>query len=427
MMRFFMVFKVSALLIGLLGMLGCAHAPTTDQTVSLWPDSHRVQPAAFTHEEEKPLIGNTVSVGDEARVTLSREAGQLTIDWQNAGWAGVRFEVEGGADLRALREGHLRLVMTPTDIADAGLEIALLGEHGVERRVSVDRQLQSLAGKGQARVNLPMSCLVRERDNASAIPVPLRLALGGDGQITFSEIAYYAEPATSGLTLTCPDPDTVAITPATLDAHWARSWWLPRHEQKLQEAANGDPQIVFLGDSITQGWENEGAEVFDEYFGHWRTLNLGFGGDRTENVLWRLQHGAVDAIDPELVVLMIGTNNTGHRQDEPAQVAEGVDRILQELQARLPESKILLLAIFPRSATADELPRRNNTLINARLRNFADGERVFFRDLNSIFLDKHGNLSDQVMPDLLHPNAHGYTLLAHELAPLIDRLLIQPR
>ncbi|HEY7886378.1 MAG TPA: GDSL-type esterase/lipase family protein [Cellvibrionaceae bacterium] len=409
-----------------LTLSACAHPVSQTRELVVWPNGTANQVVAFTHSEEKPLTGSSLTVGEQNNVRLEHQAGQLHIRWQQAGWAGVGFQAEPAVDLRSWRQGYLQLAMSVEADAGTGIEIGLLGEQGVERRVSVDRQLQALAGKGPQTVNMPLSCLLRELDNASGIATPLRLALGGNGEITLGQVAFVAEPLAGGLMLNCPDPDTVAITPAMLDAQWARSWWLPRHQQKRQEAANGDPQIVFLGDSITQGWENEGAEVFDHYFGRWRTLNLGFGGDRTENVLWRLQHGAVDDIAPELVVLMIGTNNTGHRQDKPARVAEGVDKIVQELRSRLPETKILLLAIFPRSAEAGDLPRRNNTLINARLRNFADGEKVFFHNLNSIFLDKHGNLSEQLMPDLLHPNAEGYRLLARELAPLVDRLIETP-
>lgn len=153
------------------------------------------------------------------------------------------------------------------------------------------------------------------------------------------------------------------------------------------------------------------------------TLNLGYGGDRTENVLWRLQHGEVDETDPKLVVLMIGTNNTGHRQDDPARIAEGIQHILAELEQRVPNSKVLLLAIYPRGATADDVLRKNNALVNARIRNFADNKRVFFKDINSVFLTQDGVLTEEVMPDLLHPEAYGYTLVAEAIKGDIEKLM----
>lgn len=411
----------------LLGLGGCAHTGVHSTEQVLWPHTDAIRLVAFSHNEKQTLAGERVNLGEDNNLQLTPTANGLRIRWRDAGWAGLRLEAEPAADWRGLDGGYLNLMLTvvQTD-AGTGIELGLDGVDGMERRLQVDRDLQSLAGEGQRPVSLPISCLLRDSDNASEIPVPLRLVLGGRGELILHRAAIAQAPAPQAVRLACPDPASLSTTPAMLDASWARSWWLPRHEHKLAEADAGDPQVVFLGDSITQGWENAGAGVFEEYFGHWRTLNLGFSGDRTENVLWRLQHGAVDNIDPELVVLMIGTNNTGHRQDEPAWVARGVESILDELTSRLPDSKILMLAIFPRSAEADDLPRRNNTLINARLRNFADGERVFFHDLNSVFLDRQGNLPEAVMPDLLHPNEHGYRLLARELAPLIDTLINTP-
>ena len=405
---------------------GCAHtrAPSNDEV--LWPHPETVELVAFTHSEEQTLTGERGSLGEQNNLQLTPLPDGLRILWREAGWAGLRFEAQPPADLRELKAGYLNLALTLIQVdSDTGIEMGLMGADSMERRLPLDRQLHPLVGKSKQAVSLPMSCLLRDGDSASEIAVPLRLVLGGRGELILHRAAMAAEPIPQAVQLQCPPQESLSTTPGMLDASWARSWWLPRHQQKLAEAAAGDPQVVFLGDSITQGWEQAGAGVFEEYFGQWRTLNLGFSGDRTENVLWRLQHGAVDAIDPELVVLMIGTNNTGHRQDEPAWVARGVEAILDELTTRLPDSKILLLAIFPRSAEADDLPRRNNTLINARLRNFADGEQVFFHDLNSLFLDRQGNLPEAVMPDLLHPNEHGYRLLARELAPLIDGLLTQ--
>ena len=98
--------------------------------------------------------------------------------------------------------------------------------------------------------------------------------------------------------------------------------------------------------------------MWTKYYADRNALNLGFSGDRTENVLWRLQNGEIDGIAPKLAVIMIGTNNTGHRSDPPEQIAAGVQAILSELQQRLPDTKVLLLAIFPRGADKDDPMRR---------------------------------------------------------------------
>lgn len=218
------------------------------------------------------------------------------------------------------------------------------------------------------------------------------------------------------------EPVIPALNPAPLEEEWAIEWWIPRHQEKLALARQRDPELVFIGDSITQGWEEAGAEAFEEAFGDWRTLNLGFSGDRTENVLWRLEHGEVSTIDPELIVLMIGTNNTGHRMDPPEAVAAGVTEIVDQLQTRLPDTDILLLAIFPRGATPEDPGRVNNRAINERIRSLGEREGVFWADVNHIFLDDQGNLPESVMPDLLHPNAASYETLAAELRPLVESL-----
>jgi beta-glucosidase len=222
--------------------------------------------------------------------------------------------------------------------------------------------------------------------------------------------------------------DVPALTPAAQTAEWAQSWWMPRHQQKLADlAAQGEVDLLMIGDSITHGWETAGRAVWDEFYAGRKAFNLGFSGDRTEQVLWRLAHGAVDGIHPKLVVLMIGTNNTGHRQDRPAQTAAGIRAILDDLERRLPAAKILLLAIFPREAAADAELRKLNDAVNERIAGLADDEKIFFLDIAGAFLSPDGSLSEEVMPDLLHPNETGYRLWAEAMEPTVGRLLNEAR
>ncbi|HVS64226.1 MAG TPA: platelet-activating factor acetylhydrolase IB subunit [Thermoanaerobaculia bacterium] len=215
-----------------------------------------------------------------------------------------------------------------------------------------------------------------------------------------------------------------ALTPEVQTAEWAQSWWMRRHEQKLADlAARAEVELVMIGDSIVHGWEEAGQDVWEQYYGDRKAFNLGFAGDRTEQVLWRLANGAVGGIQPKLIVLMIGTNNTGHRQDPPAQTAAGIRSILDDLQRRLPSARILLLAIFPREANASQELRRLNDEVNREIARYEDGERIFFLDLNDAFLDADGTLSEEIMPDLLHPNERGYRLWAEAMEPTIQRLL----
>lgn len=214
-------------------------------------------------------------------------------------------------------------------------------------------------------------------------------------------------------------------TPALSPEPQASEWWMPRHEQKLREKeAMERVDLVWIGDSITHGWEGDGKQLWNEHFAPLHALNLGFSADRTEHVLWRLQHGAIDSISPQVAVVMIGTNNTGHRQDPAEETAAGVKAIIDELQARTPETKVLLLAIFPRGETADDPLRQLNAQINEILATYADGQRVFFQDINDVFLEEDGRLPKSIMPDLLHPNAEGYRRWAEAIQPTLTRLIM---
>jgi len=106
-------------------------------------------------------------------------------------------------------------------------------------------------------------------------------------------------------------------------------------------------ELAFIGDSITQGWEGNGKQVWEKFYANRKPINFGFGGDRTEHVIWRLTHGHLNKIRPKVAVLMIGTNNTGHLMQEPAEVAAGIKKIVGILQQRSPDTKLLLLGVFP--------------------------------------------------------------------------------
>ncbi|MGO2355722.1 MAG: GDSL-type esterase/lipase family protein [Marinomonas foliarum] len=203
-------------------------------------------------------------------------------------------------------------------------------------------------------------------------------------------------------------------------------WWLPRHEEKLAEKnAMARVDLVFLGDSITQAWEKEGADVWQDFYQSRNALNLGFNGDKTENVLWRLAHGEIDNIQPKLLVLLIGTNNAGHRMDKAEDTALGIKQILSVLAEKLPKTKVLLLAIFPRSAKPTQKLRMLNNEVNQIIRTYADDEKVFFRDINHVFLDEKGRITSDVMNDFLHPNTSQYQLFAEAIEPTLVSLLAE--
>ena len=201
------------------------------------------------------------------------------------------------------------------------------------------------------------------------------------------------------------------------------SWWTTQHEHTLTRIRQGDVDLLLIGDSITQGWADEGRRIWDTYYGRRHAVNLGFSGDCTEHVLWRLDHGEIEGIAPKLTVVMIGTNNTEARHDSPEETAAGIRAILTTLRTRLPGTKILLLGVFPRSASADDPLRRLNAAINDRLPAYADNQHIFFLDLSRHFLDDRGRLSEVLMPDYLHPNERGYQVWADGMEDMIRKLL----
>ena len=202
------------------------------------------------------------------------------------------------------------------------------------------------------------------------------------------------------------------------------NWWVQRYKQKLTVARQGGVDLVLIGDSITRGWEQEFAkDVWNQYFSEYRSLNLGFGGDRTEQVIWRIQHGAVNGISPKLVVLLIGTNNTGSQKSPAIETALSIRNILEELESRLPQSKILLMAIFPRSASPDNELRLLNNEINKKISKLADNKNIFFLDINNRFINESGELSQEVMHDYLHLTKQGYEIWAASMAPVVSALI----
>ncbi len=199
------------------------------------------------------------------------------------------------------------------------------------------------------------------------------------------------------------------------------AWWQKRHRLLNQRVKQRPVELVFIGDSITQGWEGRGRRVWQEFYGKRHAVNLGIGGDGTQHVLWRLDHGNLAGIRPKVAVVMIGTNNLpGHK---PEHVAQGVAAIVEKIHRHSPQTKVLLLAIFPRGATPQDRVRRAVEATNRLLARLHDGKRVFFLDLNRHFLTRDGTLPREIMPDLVHPSEKGYRIWATAMEPLLARLL----
>ncbi len=347
----------------------------------------------------------------------------LTFAWKDSWRAALNFETTAPLNLTDyMAAGIVEFDLNVIELAKGGLAFkSKCAGNSCERKIPYLLEGRKLIGKGWQHLSVPLKCFIREGDNFSAVSLPFSFEVGGEGKIAVANVNF---AKTGTATISCPDYKTLSVTPDLLNEWWSVSWWMPRHLQKLEEVkAKKNAQVIFIGDSITQGWENDGFNVWNHNYAKYNAVALGFGGDRTENVLWRLQQGEVDGLNPKVAVLMFGTNNTGHRQEDPKTTAAGIKRNLEELQQRLPNTKILLLAVFPRDEKPDGELRQINSGVNAIISGFADNKKIFFLDINQAFLDVNGTLSKTIMPDLLHPNEQGYEIWAKAMGPTLDKLL----
>lgn len=205
--------------------------------------------------------------------------------------------------------------------------------------------------------------------------------------------------------------------------------WLARHAENLATAKKGGVDILFLGDSIMDGWhwDNGGKNLWAKYFAPRHAANFGIGYDRIQNVLWRIENGELDGLDPKVVVLLIGTNNTGNEDNgQPRntipEIIEGISHLVRRIQFHLPRAKIILLGIFPRGEKSDPI-REQVKAVNAGMSALSDGNQVKFLDFGGKFLSADGALSRELFPDLLHPNEKGYRIWTDALNPALDEML----
>lgn len=200
--------------------------------------------------------------------------------------------------------------------------------------------------------------------------------------------------------------------------------WGRANTQLNALAAAGGFDVMWLGDSITQHWAVEGKETWDAEFAPFKSANFGIGGDRTEHVLWRLQHGhLVPQVQPKVCMLLIGTNNIGVNSTD--EIAAGVAAIVKLLREQRPSMDIVLLGLLPRSERGSA-HRAQAAQVNTLLAKLDDGVWVHYADVGAPFVDVRGDLRTDRMPDLLHPNAAGYRLLGDGLRFPLHRVYYRP-
>ncbi len=201
--------------------------------------------------------------------------------------------------------------------------------------------------------------------------------------------------------------------------------WPAKRFGAINEEVRTTPyRVLFLGDSLTERFPHDAPRVWREHMQPRGVLNAGVGGDRTENLLWRLQNGNLDGPPPALVILLIGTNDLAYDGPprSPALAAEGIRADLLYLRTRLPETPILLLGLLPRGASPASALRRKVVAVNRLISRCADRRSVFYADIGGKLLDTQGMLTAEVSPDRLHFSETGYARLAPLLDALIDNL-----
>jgi beta-glucosidase len=396
--------------------------------------------AALNLGPDRLLEGDSVSPSGDAQAPGARvvvrtsvkdghngRRDALTMQWQDAWNASLRLAAGQPLDLRPyLPEGSVEFDLNAVDMAKGGLTFAMGCGADCGRKVNYVLPSRAMQGRGWQHLSIPLRCFARDGNDFSAVTQPFVVDSSGSGEVAVANVRIVRRGGTPNVG--CVDYRVESVTPEPLNEVWALDWWLPRHEEKLKlvrdrVAAGHGPQLVFIGDSITQGWENEGRRAWEQHFAKYDAVGLGFGGDRTENALWRLQHGELDGMTPKAVVLMIGTNNTGHRQEDPRTTAAGIQRLLQEIRSRQPQAKVLLLAVFPRDEQPTSRLRQINDRVNGLISGYADGRQVVFLNINETFTRRDGTLSRDIMPDLLHLNDTAYGLWAQAIAPTLHHLL----
>jgi len=198
---------------------------------------------------------------------------------------------------------------------------------------------------------------------------------------------------------------------------WGAATWLAQHDAFVTRARQGGIDVLFLGDSITENFATRGADVWNrEIAPLGNVVDFGIGGDRTQFVLWRAQHGELAGSGARVVVLMVGTNNLATAT--PQNVVRGVSAIVDTVRAELPNAIVIVNALLPRGAAGDPA-RAKIAEVNARLAGLADGARVRYVDSGPGFVDAEGEVRPELMPDDLHPSAAGYEVWAAALRPVL--------
>jgi lysophospholipase L1-like esterase len=252
--------------------------------------------------------------------------------------------------------------------------------------------------------------------------IAILLSVGLSVQVLAAEAPVDVKPQVA--TEDQDDARPLSVVPVEQTMEWA-TFWPKRHKQVIAKRSKmSEVDLVFVGDSILHYLElrKKNRPIYSKYFGKRKVLNLGFMADRTEHVLWRMMNGEIDGISPKLAILLIGTNNSAQRKDSAEDIAAGIKAILDQMKKRLPETKILLLAILPCGDDDTDPARKLNIGANMIIKDYADNKVVFFLDLSDKLLDDERMLREDLLNGL-HPTPAGYEVMFQTMDPMIKNFL----
>ena len=242
------------------------------------------------------------------------------------------------------------------------------------------------------------------------------------------QLACFAA-VTATVTLLHAGPAEAPSTPthhAVTAAPRIDGWWFALQAKNIDLMKKGDIDLLMVGDSITHNFANEkvGLKVWEKHFVPLKAINLGAGGDRTQHVLWRLNHLPVMEKAPKGAVVLIGTNNMGWGTDTPQQTGDGIKAIVMKLKELYPDMDVLVLGVLPRRHKLDHPHRKRIIELNALLPDLLKGmQGVTFMDIGPAFLDEAGFLSPEMMPDGTHPSEKGHEVWTAAIMPELKRML----
>jgi lysophospholipase L1-like esterase len=232
-------------------------------------------------------------------------------------------------------------------------------------------------------------------------------------------------------------PANSAIVPVSKLEQDSYNWW-DRHAEVMRIKDSINPEIVLIGNSITHFWGGEpqlkyadgkprkpnGPNAWASVFANRRVLNLGFGWDRTQNMLWRLDRGELDGLHPKTVIMHLGTNNTSGtvnaRMNTASEIVEGIRAVCMRVRSKVPGAHIILMEVFPREEKPDHPRRILINEINKQLEVFARENKIDLVNIGPKMLNPDGTLSRDIASDFCHPTDKGYQIWADEIRPFVN-------